>query len=158
MAAIDSTTTTTVAADQTVTNDAEVAMLAFTACLRAEGVDVPDPTVDAEGNPRFTQPPDLSDVTPDKLNAAVAACRDELDQVTLGFLGTDLTGIEDTLLEYAGCMRANGFDMPDPKLDLDFGGSDGFQGPFGEIDFNDPDFVAADAVCAPIVENLGPAR
>ena len=160
VASIDSTTTTstTVASAAADGNQAEVAMLAFTACLRAEGVDVPDPTVDADGNPRFTQPPDLSDVTPDDLNAAVGACRDELNQVTIGFIGTDLTGIEDSLLEYAQCMRTNGFDLPDPELDLNFGGPDGFQGPFGEIDFSDPDFIAADAECASIIENLNPGR
>lgn len=160
VASIESTTTTstTVVADSGDAGQAEAAMLAFTGCLRAEGVDVPDPTVDADGNPRFTQPPDLSAVTPDELNAAVAACRDELDQVTIGFIGTDLTGIEDTLLEYARCMRENGFDLPDPKLDLNFGGPDGFQGPFGKIDFNDPDFIAADEQCASLIENLNPGR
>jgi hypothetical protein len=157
VASIESTTTTST----TVVTDgggqeAEIAMLAFTACLRQEGVDVPDPTVDADGNPRFTQPPDLSAVTPDELNAAVEACREELEQVTIGFIGTDLTGIEDALLEYARCMRANGFDLPDPKLDFDFGGEGGFQGPFGEIDFNDPDFIAADEQCSQIIENLNP--
>lgn len=157
VASIESTTTTSTTVVASVDgNQAEVAMLAFTACLRDEGVDVPDPTVDADGNPRFTSPPDLSDVTPDELNAAVEACRDELEQVTIGFIGTDLTGIEDALLEYAQCMRANGFDMPDPKLDLNFGGPDGFQGPFGQIDFNDPDFIAADAECAQIIEELNP--
>lgn len=160
VASINSTTTTstTVASAAADDNQAEGAMLAFTACLRAEGVDVPDPTVDADGNPRFTQPPDLSEVTPDELNAAVEACREELEQVTIGFIGTDLTGIEDSLLEYAQCMRTNGFDLPDPKLDLNFGGPDGFQGPFGAIDFNDPDFIAADAECASIIENLNPGR
>jgi len=158
VATIESTTTTstTLGVTEGLDNEAEVAMLAFTACLRGEGVDVPDPTVDADGNPRFTQPPDLSEVTPDELNAAVDACRDELEQVTIGFIGTDLTGIEDALLEYAQCMRSNGFDLPDPKLDLNFGGPDGFQGPFGEIDFNGPDFIAADAECADIIENLNP--
>lgn len=136
-------------------NDTEAAFLAFTSCLRAEGIDVPDPTVDSEGNPQFTQPPDLSDITPDELNAALDACRDELEQVTLGFIGTDLTGLEDTLLEYAVCMRENGFDLPDPDLSFDLTGGDGFQGPFGDVDFNDPDFIAADEQCASIVESLG---
>ncbi len=160
VATIDSTTTssTTLSVTGADDNEAEVAMLAFTACLRDEGVDVPDPTVDADGNPRFTQPPDLSEITSDQLNAALDACRDELEQVTIGFIGTDLTGIEDAMLEYAQCMRANGFDLPDPKLDLNFGGPDGFQGPFGEIDFADPDFIAADAECAQIIEDLNPGR
>lgn len=155
VASIESTTTTSTTVVGAVNGqEAEAAMLAFTACLRAEGVDVPDPSVDADGNPRFTQPPDLSAVTPDELNAAIEACRDELEQVTIGFIGTDLTGIEDALLEYAQCMRANGFDLPDPKLDFNFGGEGGFQGPFGEIDFNDPDFIAADEQCSQIIESL----
>ncbi|MBK5267585.1 MAG: hypothetical protein JJE47_09135, partial [Acidimicrobiia bacterium] len=65
VASIESTTTTsTTVVGAANGQEAEAAMLAFTACLRAEGVDVPDPSVDADGNPRFTQPPDLSAVTP----------------------------------------------------------------------------------------------
>ena len=160
VASLSSTTTSTTAAatDSADANEVESAVLAFTACLREAGVDVPDPTVDSEGNPRFSAPPDLSDVTPDQLNEALGSCREELNRVTIGVIGTDLTGIEDTLLEYAQCMRQNGFDMPDPKLDLDFGSEGGFEGPFGQIDFDDPDFVAADEQCASIVEELGARR
>ena len=160
VASLASTTTSTTIAPGSAAdaNEVESAVLAFTACLRDAGVDVPDPTVDSEGNPRFSSPPDLSDVTPDELNEALGSCRDELNRVTIGVIGTDLTGIEDTLLEYAQCMRQNGFDMPDPKLDFDFGSEGGFQGPFGQIDFNAPEFLAADEHCAPLLEGLGAGR
>jgi hypothetical protein len=57
----------------------------------------------------------------------------------------------DSLLEYAGCMRENGFDMPDP--DLSDGGvviDLGMSGP------DDPAFAAADEVCREILAGFGP--
>ena len=48
------------------------------------------------------------------------ACGELLEGATLGFReGFDRTELEDTLVEYAACMRENGYDMPDP----DFSGS-----------------------------------
>ena len=41
-------------ADEVVELTQEEALLAFTACLRDNGVDIEDPTVDAEGNVEFS--------------------------------------------------------------------------------------------------------
>ncbi|GAG42818.1 unnamed protein product, partial [marine sediment metagenome] len=46
------------AADDPVSD--EEAILAFAACLRDEGIDVDDPTVDADGNLRPPRPRDIA--------------------------------------------------------------------------------------------------
>ena len=129
----------------------EQAVLAFTACLREEGLDIDDPGVDAEGN---LVAPSMHVVAPKTLDIPVVhsafdACRGFLDNVAFGLSSEDLTGREDELLALAVCMRENGYDMPDP----DFSG-DGHSGagPFGDaIDIDDPDFLTAARSCEGIV-------
>ncbi len=143
--------------------DAEQAMLDLAACLRNEGLDIEDPTVDAEGNVQFggfrgQGDGDAPPVDRETAQAAMEACADEIEGVALGFGdgGFDLTELQDTMVEYAACMRDNGYDMDDPDLSAfgpGAGGEPGERGggPFGEIDQDDPDFVAANEVCGEIL-------
>ena len=129
----------------------EQAVLAFTACLRDEGLDVADPAVDDEGNLVAPSPHAVAARTLDMaaVHSAFDVCRDFLDNVSFGLSSEDLAGREDELLAFAVCMRENGYDMPDP----DFSG-DGHSGagPFGDaIDTDDPDFQTAAASCEGIV-------
>ncbi|MEE8330540.1 MAG: hypothetical protein V3R84_02120 [Acidimicrobiia bacterium] len=152
IASIDGTPATTASSAEP---DAEAALLEFTQCLRDQGLDIDDPQADADGNLVFT--PQNVDV--DELLAARDDCSEYLSGVTLEAFGFDRTGLEDDLFEYAVCMRANGFDMPDPDLDntlrrlLGQGdqNAEGFAGigPFGDIDIENPQFISADAVCRP---------
>ena len=129
----------------------EEAVLAFTACLRDEGLDIDDPDIDAEGN---LVAPSMHAIAAETLDIAAVhsafdACRGFLDNVAFGMSSEDLTGREDELLALAVCMRENGYDMPDP----DFSG-DGHTGagPFGDaIDTDDPDFQTAAKSCEGIV-------
>ncbi len=156
-------TSTTGATDEV---DVEQAMLDFTQCLRDHGIDVPDPTVDDSGNFRFVRPQGLAEGNPDfdreEMRAAFEACQSELEGITLGRGGFDRTAIQDTLIEYAACMRDNGYDMDDPDLSS-FGPGAGPQedsagpvGPFGDIDPNNPDFIAANEVCQSIFTDAIP--
>jgi hypothetical protein len=65
--------------------------------------------------------------------------------------GSAATGIsaefEDAMVEFAGCMRDNGIDFPDPG---DGGGL--IIGPGSDIDPEDPEFQAAEAECKPILD------
>ena len=90
------------------------------------------------------------------------ACAEQLEGVVLGFGGRDFdpTELEDTMVEYAACMRENGYDMDDPDFSS-FGpgtngepGEGGPGGPFREIDPEDPDFVAANEACGEILGGL----
>lgn len=154
----DATTTTGNAAV-----DQEQAMLDFAACMRDNGVDIQDPTVDANGNVQFGGFRGAGDGTVDRetLQAARDACQDQLDGVVLGFRGEapDLTEMQDMFVEYAACMRENGYDMPDPDFSSFGPGGDGQPGqgggPFASIDPDDPDFAAAQQVCQDILGDFG---
>jgi hypothetical protein len=129
----------------------EEAVLAFTACLRDEGLDIADPGVDAEGN---LVAPSMHVVAAKTLDipvvhSAFETCRGLLDNVAFGLSSEDLTGREDELLALAVCMRENGYDMPDPDFS---GDGHGGAGPFGDaIDIDDPDFQTAAESCEGIV-------
>ncbi len=139
--------------------DVEQAMLDFTECMRENGVEMDDPSVDADGNLRLGRPGRLApEERADRavIESARQACSEYLEGITLGFQERDRTEIEDTLVEYAACMRDNGFDMPDPDFSsFGPGQGGGGGGPFGAVDRDDPDFVTADEACRDIFTNAG---
>jgi hypothetical protein len=151
------------AADSGGSGDPEAAMIALTLCLRENGVDIGDPTVDADGNVRpgevnVAEGVDRRQV----MGPALEACAEEAEAVQIGFGRGDDAEIQDTLLEFAACMRENGFDMPDP----DFSGAGGSPGsgegqsqgggPFGDIDRDDSEFITAQSACEDILAGFGP--
>ena len=145
------------AADPDQTADSEAALLAFTQCLRDQGIDIGDPTIDADGNLQLPpiefetsesaadpdEPPDLSE-----FEEMIAPCEQHLEGVVGSFSPGDTTEIEDMFLAYAECMRENGIDMPDPDFSSDGGVID-----LGAV--GGEDFEAADAVCRPLLADLG---
>lgn len=123
----------------------EQALIDFSACMRDQGVDFPDPIVGADGYPRF-EFEDPESVDRDALMEAGEECRDLLEGVVLGLDNFDITEFDDTFLEYATCMREHGFeDIPD-RIDL----VAIMQGEEPPIDPTDPDFIAADEQCRDI--------
>jgi len=136
--------------------DSEAGMLAFTQCLRDQGIDVDDPTVDADGNMQLppieiegvagadpNEAPDMS-----AFEELVAPCEVHLEGVVTTAGSGSPTEFEDALLAYAQCMRSHGVDIPDPDLS-----SDG-----GVIDLGTQDgeeFEAADEECRPLLAQLG---
>ncbi len=136
---------------------AEEAMLAFTQCLREQGVDIDDPIPDSEGNLRLSRPQGVGEGDQDVFRAAREECAELIDGVSFGFRERDLTELQDTLYEYASCMRENGFDMPDPDFSSGGPGSGGGGGAlFGALDRDDPVFQAADGVCRAVFGGDGP--
>ena len=100
---------------------------------------------------------------PEGFQDAFDVCGDLLEDLQLGFAGGDQTEFQDQILEFAQCMRDNGYDMDDPDFSAfaPGGGGDGQGpgaggGPFGDIDFDDPDFQAAQEACADILAGFGP--
>ncbi|GBD85881.1 hypothetical protein BMS3Abin02_02302 [bacterium BMS3Abin02] len=145
-----STTTTTEV-------DFEQAMLDFTACLREQGIEIEDPVVDANGNLRLSRPTNFDPNDRELFQKARDACGPILQRVAIGFRQQDRTQLEDTFVEYAVCMRENGYDMPDP--DFSNVGSPGSgnsppRGPFADIDPSDPAFIEANDACQSIFTNL----
>ncbi len=151
----DQAMTTTVVAASAISSD-EQALLAFTRCMRDEGVDLADPTVDADGNVGFSPSAlaSLRDIDQDAARAAFEECADHLEGVSLGFELLQDAQFQDDLVAFSQCMRDNGFDLPDP----DFGSIAEPGGLYGDqVDPNDPDFEAAFEACEEVLPgfNIG---
>jgi hypothetical protein len=131
-------------------SDTEQELIDWVQCMRDQGVDVPDPQVDADGNLTLGDGgPGLGGggggVDQEALQAASEVCG-EIPPGAFGGDQPDQTEVQDRLLEFAQCMRDNGYDMPDP----DFSGGEGLTSAFGDIDTNDPAFQDAAAACEDI--------
>lgn len=109
----------------TAEGSAEEQALAFARCMRDNGVDFPDPTVDADGNPSFEgafgrsqdggfDPGDTS------FRDAMTACGDLMEGLQMGMGGGgtfDQTAITEALYNYTQCLRDEGLDVGDITLD-----------------------------------------
>ncbi|MDJ0959922.1 MAG: hypothetical protein QNJ88_04625 [Acidimicrobiia bacterium] len=143
--------------------DEEQALIEFTQCMRDNGVDIGDPTVDAEGNASLDfRGIDVGSLDEEAINVARTACEGYLEGVTLGFDLGDPTELQDMALEFAQCMRDNGYDIDDPDfsgiftISEDGAPSDGaIRSPFGDVDFEDPAFQAALESCRYVLAGFG---
>jgi len=151
-----STSTTGAATTTTEAPSLEEVALDFTACMRDKGIDIPDITFDADGQPvisaALTEEFDLLDT---EFQTALAACRGIFSEAGEGVeLQLDpelLAAVTDQLNEYAVCMRDNGVEMwPDPLPT--FTGSE-IPFPMAEMAeaFNDPEFGDALEACQDLV-------
>lgn len=182
----DGTTSTTLSEEE-----AQDALLDWAACMRDQGIDMPDPQItgdggvmiggvassedeDDEGDGSTQAPPDRE---------AFEAARDECgDPPMIGGPPSeeDLAEMKENALKLAECMRDEGIeDFPDPDFsdmgpgagpgtrterfddsdDADGGGSQRavVSGPFGTIDMDDPETIAAFETCSEEV-GFGPGR
>ena len=133
-------------------DDPEEALLAFTECMRENGIDLPDPIFHgggAEGGDVAEAVP--GDVPPfdpngDEFRAAQEACEQHLEGLGAlepGEAPALSTEEEEAFLAFAECMREHGIDMPDP-------GSGGIVVRPGSEDDFDPmseDFQVAEQEC-----------
>lgn len=136
----------------------EEALFAFTECLREQGIEVDDPEMGPEGELRLPRPSSTGEEDREAMLAAREACSVHLEGVTLGFEDRDTVEFQDMLLEYAACMRDNGWEMADPDLSSFQPGSGQGAGRaiFGGMeDRDDPAFIAADEACRSIFGDSG---
>jgi hypothetical protein len=129
-----------VIADDAAVADADDAALAFAQCIRDHGItDFEDPTLGEKGQVEFADGAKTND-NPDATKQAHTACSELLEgsiaSKDQGHNGT--IEQQDQLLDFAACMRENGFDMPDPDASGDA---------FGGVDKDDPDFAVALVEC-----------
>ncbi len=127
--------------------DEELA-LEFTQCMRDEGVDLQDPTVNADGSIELFEPGAIRNI--DANDPDVADAIEECGDLIAGasFLpgaGLDQSEIEDRLLGFAECLRDLGLDVDDPDLSRGLAG--GPAAVFGD-NFDPTDPANADAVQA----------
>jgi len=105
------------------TGSAEDQAIAFAQCMRDNGVDFPDPTVDAQGNPSFAgafgksqsggiNPGDTS------LRTAMTACQGLMSGLQIGGGGGnfDSQAMTEALYSYTQCLRDQGLDVGDITL------------------------------------------
>jgi hypothetical protein len=146
-----------VSSEEAAASDEET-LLDFAACMRDNGIeDFEDPTFDADGAPEFSLrgASSGSEADRDEMRAAFEVCQEHLEGLAFGPGSIDVTEVEDTLVDFAACMRDNGYDMPDPDLS-NFGERGGEGGGLfgGQLDPDDPDFISAMEECEHIFENL----
>ena len=134
--------------------DGEQAILEFVACLRENGLDIPDPQFGPEG-PRFADPSVMAsiDFGGDAFVNAMDACGDLLATLQPEIDPEQQAEQIEQQLAMAECMRREGIDFPDPDPVR------GFRIGSMRIDPFSPEFRAAFEVCAPEIgfDATGPA-
>jgi hypothetical protein len=117
--------------------DAEDELLDWVECMRDEGIDIPDPTRDSDGNlviegpgihigsgeASGTSSDDAADdgdeppVDPEEMDAAMEACGPPPALGPNDISDEDRQAMEESALEFAECMRDHGIeDFPDPDF------------------------------------------
>lgn len=97
--------------------DDEAKMMAFTQCMRDQGIELLDPVVDADGN---VQKPELAEgfeASKEKWSAADAVCGELLEGITFGKERVDMSEVIDQYVALATCLREKGFDVDDPTAE-----------------------------------------
>jgi hypothetical protein len=99
-------------------------VLAYTHCMRDHGVDLPDPTFDHDGRPRFgtDRPGHRAEVRGDRsFDTARAACASTWPASTGRYERSpaELARTRTALLAFAACMRGQAVNFPDPTFDDD---------------------------------------
>jgi hypothetical protein len=130
--------------------DGQEAILAFVACLRDNGIDVPDPQFDAGGGAFGGNPEALASIdfgSSDFLDA-MEACQGFLEALQPEIDPEQQAEQNEQLLLFAECMRSEGIDFPDPDpiRGLTIGSMRGEDGGFA-IDPFSPEFQSASSVC-----------
>jgi hypothetical protein len=95
----------------------EDALLAYAECMRAEGMDFPDPTFDSDGRPSADS--FRGNREQDGFDAANEVCQVELEGAAFGGpRGNDdfRATLEDGMLAYTECLRGEGLQVDDFQL------------------------------------------
>lgn len=100
------------------------AALEFSQCMRDEGLDFPDLSVDAEGNIELRSAFQEVDPSADGFREAFEGCGEILQQSGFGGrrAAAESPEVEDALLEFSQCLRAEGHDVGDLTLGQGPGG------------------------------------
>ena len=143
-------------ATPTTDEDGQQAFLDFAACMRTEGIDFPDPVFGSDGRVQIGRGgPGLAgvDLQGSEFQAAQEACGDLLQGLGDQFDAEQQAELQDSLVEFAGCMRDEGIDMPDPQL----GGGRGLAvlgGPDSGVDTGSPEYQDAMEQCGDLLGAL----
>ena len=153
-------TTTTIAPSTTttaaVTLGPEAATVEFTACMRDQGIEIPDIRLDDQGRPMLDDAFAAADPSSLELRGALATCASILTQSGALDLSTDpelQALIVEQLKVFSECMRDEGVtEFPDPSPGFDGTGS---PFPLERIPLTDPAFQDAVIACQDDLGSLG---
>jgi hypothetical protein len=139
--------------------DPEDAQLAFAECMREHGIDVPDPETSGGGGGGTVRVGGRGD-NREEFQAAMEACEEFLEAAG-NFRREMDPEMLDKMVEFAGCMREHGIDMPDPNADggimIQRNDDGNVSSSAGDIDPESPEFQAAEEACRPILgDDFGP--
>jgi hypothetical protein len=128
VASLGSTSGTT--PDTTSPVDTQDALLKYAACMRQNGIDMADPTFDADGNPTGGGfgPGSGIDRQSTEFQTAQTACGDLLQGVQFGGrgrTGIDRTAIQNSLNDFTACLRDEGLAVDDITFGPPGGGNGG---------------------------------
>ncbi|MEP7113109.1 MAG: hypothetical protein ABI862_07575 [Ilumatobacteraceae bacterium] len=118
VASLGSTTGTGAETATTAPVDTQDALLQYAACMRENGVDMADPTFDADGNPTGGGFGPGSGIDPQSTDfqTAQTACGDLLQGVQFGGRGRngiDREAIQNSLNDFTACLRDDGLEVDD---------------------------------------------
>ena len=107
---------------ETKVTDAETAWLAFTQCLRDNGLNVKDPVVDSDGSVSKPEPVEGANIDKKEWEQGYDVCGKHIERVTTETkegTGKKMGSIEwaeyvDRLLKIAACLRDQGIKVDDP--------------------------------------------
>lgn len=103
------------AADTVLDNEAK--MMAFTQCLRDQGVKVLDPVVDADGNVGKPELAEGLEWDGKRFGAAWEECDEHLEGFTWERKRVDMSELVDQLFAVTACLRDKGYDVDDPTAE-----------------------------------------
>jgi len=99
------------------TLDAEAKVMAFTQCMRDQGIEYQDPMVDSDGNVQRPQPIEGVTLTRKELAGPYQACAHHLEGLSFGRERRDVSEQVDQFVKLATCLREKGYDVDDPTAE-----------------------------------------
>lgn len=125
--------------------DNEAMMMAYTQCLRDQGIELLDPVVDSEGNVGKPEFAEGIEYDKEAWAAADEVCGHHLEGFTWEKKRVDVSEMVDRYVALATCLRDKGYDVDEPTAEtLDEWGVD-----FKEaINWDDPAAVADYEACS----------
>lgn len=151
VASLEGKATTEIANAPAVTDEDRA--IEFAECLREQGLEVQDPTVDSEGNVQLPRPSQDSIGRIIEFRETFQSCLHLLEGMSFFNEAPDLTEQTDQMIEVASCLREQGLNVDDPNSE------NLRQWQFSirsELDFNDPDVAAVIDECGGLTGPRGP--
>lgn len=132
--------------------------LKFARCMRAHGIDMPDPQVGrsgaiemhvrSAGKGPVAGGPARGGPAPARMQAAVEGCRKYAPNGGKPPSPAEQQEMRDQALAFSRCMRSHGIDIPDPQVE---GGGVRIGGPKVSINPDSPSFRSAQQACGSLM-------